>query len=190
MMAEEHCTSNRRSWGKLLAEAFLIILSVMLALTADSWRQSRLNEQMSQKALSNITREILENRAAIDAVLPTHMALLETLQGDDPPSGIDPSPAFIQDNAWDAAQAMDAVPYMDTDVVSIASRIHENQRQYQGIVAMINEVMLVETFHADESAISSGRIRDGLTVVVAHLTRLEMRLSQQYEEFLELGTTD
>jgi hypothetical protein len=189
-MAVEHGAMHRKSWIKLLAEAFLIILSVMLALTADSWRQDRVNEEMSQKALSNIRREILENLEAIEAVLPHHRALLGSLQGEDPPSGIDPSPAFIQNNAWEAAQAMEAVPYMDTDVVSIASRIHENQRQYQAIVAMINEVMLIETFRADESAISSGRIRDGLLVVVAHLTRLELRLKEHYKEYLDVGAVD
>jgi hypothetical protein len=59
-------------WGKLGAEAFLIVFSVLLALAVDEWRQDRADRQLVARIQETIHDELVRNRAIIVGRLPYH----------------------------------------------------------------------------------------------------------------------
>ncbi|MEJ2218763.1 MAG: hypothetical protein P8099_19425, partial [Gemmatimonadota bacterium] len=131
---------ERLPWAELLIEAALVVLSVLLALGLNSWRQHRTDQALADQAVRNLAREIRQNRAEVEKALPYHKTLLDTLGSAHPPLGIAARPAYVQNNAWQVAQSTGAVPYMDFPLVAAASAIQETQRQYQSTVQTINEV--------------------------------------------------
>ena len=175
---------SSRGWTRLLVEAVLVVGSVLLALALDDWREQRNNAELVRQTLANVQREIEENRAEIEEVLPYHRALLDSLRGPTPPNRITARSAFIQNSAWEAAQAVGAVPYMDVAVVAAVSRTQETQRQYQSAVETITEVGLLGTFGAGGEGFSLDRIPRGLALIVKNLTVLEERLLAHYEDAL------
>lgn len=176
---------RRLPWAELLLEAALVVLSVLLALGLNSWRQHRTDRALADQAVRNLAREIRQNRAEIEKTLPYHEMLLDTLRSAHPPLGITARPAYIQNNAWQVAQSTGAVPHMAFALVAAASAIQETQRQYQSTVQTINEVLLLGDFQA-RSAASMKRIPQGLAIMVSELYGLEKRLLDQYDEALAL----
>ena len=176
---------RRIHWAQVLVETTLVVLSVLLALGLNSWQQSRAELRTAARALLNLEREMRDNRDAIAEILPFHLALFDTLRSEHPPMGITNRSAAIENNAWEAAQALGALPRIDFDIVASASRIQETQRRYQSTAATIDGIMILGTFGAGGQGFSAERIPAGLLLVVAELLSLENQLIGQYEEALE-----
>jgi hypothetical protein len=58
----------------VLAEAALIVFSILLALYTNHWREQRVAHQRMQTALAEIRVELQQNRAILQNVLPYHLA--------------------------------------------------------------------------------------------------------------------
>jgi hypothetical protein len=172
-------------WLQLGLEAGLVVLSVLLALGLESWRRSAIEQDRAQRAIENVEQEIRDNQAAIQDVISVHRSLLDTLDSDTPPMGINASPASIQNNAWDAAQSMDAVAQMDVELVSVLSKVQETQQQYQQVSNISFEVLLRGTFGAGSEGFRAERIPQGLSTMVYRWVSLEQQLLEQYETALE-----
>lgn len=172
-------------WTQVVLEAVLVVLSVLLALGLNGWQQARADRRMADQALRNLEREIRGNRDAIADVLPVHRTLFDTLRSEDPPMGITSRTAAIENNAWEAAQALGALPWIEFDIVASASRIQETQRRYQSTVATVDGIMILGTFGAGGQSFSPERIPAGLLLVVAELLKLETELMDLYDEALE-----
>ena len=175
-------STNKLPWLQLGVEALLVVLSVLLALALNNWRDSQANEDMADRALRNLEREIRENRAEILAVLPYHKALLDTLRSENPPTGISMGAAAIQNNAWEAAQSAGVVAFLDFSIVAIASRIQETQRKYQSEVETISAIMLRGNFGGNYEL---ELVPNGLRIIVGELIGLEEKLLAQYNEAME-----
>jgi type II secretory pathway pseudopilin PulG len=139
-------TRDGLPWLQLGLEAGLVVLSVLLALGLESWRRSAVEQDRARRAIENVEQEIRNNQAAIQDVISVHRSLLDTLDSDTPPMGISASSASIQNNAWDAAQSMDAVAQLDADLVAALSKVQEIQQQYQQVSNISFEVLLQGTF--------------------------------------------
>jgi hypothetical protein len=72
-------------WGILMIEAIFVILSVLLALGLNSWRESRQNQDLAHRALNGLTEEFSSNCVLISRVQPYHS---EVARGDRPPEGL------------------------------------------------------------------------------------------------------
>ena len=50
-------------WTQFLVESFVVVLSVLLALALNTRHQDSINRELAQKAIFNLKREILHNKA-------------------------------------------------------------------------------------------------------------------------------
>lgn len=185
MLSNEEKT-RRIPWTQLFAEAGLVVLSVLLALALNSWHQDNINNDVAEQALRNLKREIIENKAQLDKAFPYHKNFLDSLKGKNPPTSIKGIFASVQNNAWDAAQAMGAIPYMDYSIVSMASGIQETQRQYQSTLETVNAIIILATFGAGGENFSAQRISTGLKSIVNELVYYEKKLNDQYDAALKV----
>ena len=60
----------RGGLGRSLFEMALVVISVLLALTVDNWREDREKSALTLSVLSTLAQELDANRAAIDEALP------------------------------------------------------------------------------------------------------------------------
>jgi hypothetical protein len=67
------------SWPRVLSEAAVIVASILLALAADAWWDTRQASQLESDALSALADEVLANQAALRADRETIEADLERL---------------------------------------------------------------------------------------------------------------
>lgn len=61
---------SRGGLGRSLFEMALVVISVLLALTVENWREDREKAALTQSVLSALAQELEANRAAIDEALP------------------------------------------------------------------------------------------------------------------------
>ena len=61
-------------------ESALIVLSILVALGLDEWRQNREDEENVQLALSNFASELLQNQARIEDAAPFNRGLRNVLR--------------------------------------------------------------------------------------------------------------
>ncbi len=177
---------NHIPWLKLLVEAGLVVLSVLLALILNNWRQDQINNDLAQKAVQNLQREIKENKAEVERAYKYHLNLLQKFSSKNPPTGIETKDAIIQNNAWNTAQSMGAIPYIDFSIVAIASSIQETQRQYQNVESVTNAIMLLGNFGAGGENFPMKRLPKGLNWILQELTSIEKILLKQYEKALKM----
>ena len=136
-------------WLPILLEAFIVVLGVVLALAVNEWREHYNRNQHAETALEGILSELDVNRKAIDSALTYHLQLADTLRGfmrqasqrrastalPYPDARLFSkgyiAPATLLTTAWDAANATDAVTYMNYADVLMLSRMYEKQRNYE-----------------------------------------------------------
>ncbi len=61
---------RRGGLGRSLFEMALVVISVLLALTVDNWREDREKATLTASVLGALAQELAANRAAIDEALP------------------------------------------------------------------------------------------------------------------------
>ncbi len=171
----------------LFLEALIVFLSVFLALGLESWRTNRANEQIANEALSNFEREVRSNLEEVQGAAAHQKELLEQLRGDR--RGVTINTATIMNNAWEIAQSSGAVSYLDFDVVDKASRIHELQRRYQQTAESSADIIYETNFKFIElrlEEVEDELLQNALIQLVNRLYQAEVRLIENYEEFLEM----
>lgn len=171
-----------RPWLLLFLEAVIVCLSVFLALGLDSWRSTNLAEEMAIQTLDNFEREVRMNKEAVQESLEHHTALIDELLGDR--RGINLQTALIRNNAWEIAQFTGAVSNLDFEIVDFASRIQEQQRQYQRIVESSTDLIYQGNF-MDLENLDDERLQSALLFLVNRLARAEQQLIESYKDFLE-----
>jgi Tfp pilus assembly protein PilE len=65
---------------KALFEAALIVLSVLLALAVDEWREDRQRAERAEVALRSIRAELQENLQSVERARANHLAMRDSLQ--------------------------------------------------------------------------------------------------------------
>jgi len=126
---------------KALFESALIVLSVLLALAVDEWREDRARQRRVAESLEGIRAELAENRRLVREAERYHTALADTFAAlagrgvarPDPsvhPQGL-LSPAAVLRNAWESAEssgALNDIPYAQ---VLRLSRVYARQAEYE-----------------------------------------------------------
>ncbi len=72
--------NEKLSWKKILLEAALIVLSVLLALFINEWKSNYNDQQETDRMMENIITEISNNQVFIDSLIPYHISVLEKIQ--------------------------------------------------------------------------------------------------------------
>lgn len=183
-------SSSASDWlPKVLFESFLIVISILVALALDEWREQREDDQMVRQALLNFANELVQNRARIEDATPFNQGLLNVLQGNherNEVSTIDEfvmmvesySPVVLQSTAWDTALATGSLAKMDYNLVSALSLTYNMQSRYQiATRSGMEEIMNPQTLSAEQmnlAVLNSIRyLRDA--------TSMEVELSAVYD---------
>ena len=133
--------SRWRPWlGKALFESALIVLSVLLALTLDSWRESRARARSLAEARTSLIEELRFNRQllASDRYLPHHKRLHELYEGMEASGKIDQANALfktgvhvapLRDAAWRIFLASDVASDLPFTQRAMLAGIYAGQDQ-------------------------------------------------------------
>jgi len=116
-------------WTLLIAEAVLIVLSVLLALGVESWREERAQQASALQALQGVVDEFDANCRQIVAVSGYHEAVIGE-QHD--PQGI--QVGLLRSDAWDVVKTTGSAAWLDYELVAIAAEINANHGDHRAIV--------------------------------------------------------
>ncbi len=126
----------------MLFESALIVLSILVALGLDEWREDRQDEETVQLALSNFASELRQNQARVEDAAPFNQGLRSVLrnryQSEDIGS-VDEfvnmvesyTPVVLQSAAWETALATGSLAKMEYELVSALSLTYSLQNRYQ-----------------------------------------------------------
>ena len=64
---------RKPAWlAEVLVQSVMIVLSILLALWVDEWKQHSAEQRLAEVSLSNFLHEVQQNQARLDDILPYH----------------------------------------------------------------------------------------------------------------------
>jgi hypothetical protein len=126
---------------QVIIESILIVLSILVALGLDSWRQTQEDEEFVRTALSNFLIEIEQNQNRVADAAPFNLGLRLVLGRHYAVDDIDSvdqfvsmvesyAPAALQSTAWDTALATGSLAKMEYNLVTALSLTYSLQERY------------------------------------------------------------
>ena len=135
-------------WSLLAVEALLIVLSVLLALGVDSWREEREHRALAERALQGFVDEARANCERIQATKAYHRAVLD---GERPPHGM--QVGLLRNDAWEVVKTTGAAGWLDYEIVAVMSEISARQRDHRTTIqAYLQAVFTLALPTGDASA--------------------------------------
>jgi len=116
-------------WKLLTAEAVLIVLSVLLALGVDSWREAREERTLADRALLGFIDEARANCRRIRSLTDYHRAVVD---GESDPRGI--QVGLLRNDGWEVVKTTGAAGWLDYNLVAVMSEISARQRDHRATV--------------------------------------------------------
>jgi hypothetical protein len=189
-----------RPWlGKALFESALIVLSVLLALTLDSWRDSRARARSLEEARASLIEELRFNRAllASDEYLPHHRKLHEIYDGMETSGNTDQANALfrggvhvapLRDAAWRiflSSSVASELPFADR---AMLAGIYAGQEHLLGIHQAATGFLIAPRTDYDNPAFLKSFVRS-VDLYLTDVVVGEIRLIELYDEgAAKLGT--
>ena len=126
---------------QVIIESILIVLSILVALGLDSWRQNKEDEEFVRTALSNFLIEIQRNKTQLEVNAPFNIGLRKVMNRHYLEGDLDTvdefvsmvesyGPATLRQTAWDTALATGSLAKMDYDLVTALSHTYSLQDRY------------------------------------------------------------
>jgi len=154
--------ASESSWiSQGVFQSVLIIMSILIALAFDGWREEAEEEELVERAIYSFEQEIRSNNGRIGAVIPFHNALYEILSRNQSEGDItdvsqldDIVQSFqtvrLEHTAWDTAVATGALARMDYGLVNALSLTYSLQERYladyeAGVLALEGRVPFMDT---------------------------------------------
>jgi hypothetical protein len=125
---------------RVFVESVLIVISILLALAVDQWRESSNNRHLAQQSLEIFQREIRQNLAKLEDALPFHQGMRNVVAGmaAGPEEGADLQtlmeglePLVLQNTAWETALATGALTHIDVNTVNALSLTYSHQERFR-----------------------------------------------------------
>lgn len=127
---------------QVMFESALIVVSILVALGLDEWREKREAAELVRNSLTTFLIEIEQNRNRVEDAVPFNQGLRQVLAShyfDDDIETVDEfvsmiesySPAALQSTAWDTALATGSLAKMEYTVVTALSLTYGLQNRYQ-----------------------------------------------------------
>ncbi len=122
----------------------LIVISILVALYLDEWRDDRQDAENIEDALAYFVSEIQQNRARVEDAAPFNQGLRHVLSRRQEVRAIESvatfvnifesyNPVVLQSTAWETAIATGALAKMDYKLVSALSLTYSLQNRYQQV---------------------------------------------------------
>lgn len=165
-------------WGLLSVEALLVVLSVLLALALNSWREGRANKALALRSLQSVVDEADVNCSRIRNLQEYHRAVADRERE---PEGI--QVGLIRNDAWQSAQSTGAAAYVDYDIAAIIGKIHASQADHRTIMEAHIQAMFVALGGGKE--LGKGIHGDADIATIRELVRIQDQLLEVYEELAE-----
>jgi hypothetical protein len=176
--------------SRALFESALIVVSILVALGLDEWRDNRQDEQVIRHALASFRSEIRQNKARVEDAASFNLGLRNVLSrhyADDDISSIDDfvtmvesySPVVLQSTAWETALATGSLAKMNYNLVSALSLTYSLQNRY----TMASRSSMSEL--TSPQNLAEGRLKLAVYNSIRYLdtiTSMEAELSGVYDE--------
>jgi hypothetical protein len=181
------------SWMlRVLVESFFIVLSILLALAMENWRENADHRQVALQSLRVFEREINQNLARLDDVAPYHAGLrsvvIEALanpsQAADMRSIVEGlrTPVLLN-TAWQTSLATGAVTYIGVETVSALSVMSSHQERFREDVRATQPSLFIG------GNPSPAELERSVREILAHLNELvagEAFMRGVYQEALDV----
>jgi len=126
---------------QVIIESVLIVVSILVALGLDEWREKREDEEFVRTALSNFLIEVRQNKNRVEDAAPFNKGLRQVLSQhyvNEDITTVDEfvnmveiySPAGLQSTAWDTALATGSLAKMEYNLVTALSLTYSLQSRY------------------------------------------------------------
>jgi hypothetical protein len=184
---------RRPAWiARLVVESALIVLSVLVALAVDEWRDDRAMRARSREAVAAIVAEINANKKAAQSATQHHdkvhaelkaMVAANAVTVDALSRGVF-KPAVLLEAAWVTARDTGALAPLPLDVVLRLSRLYERQAKYTELASSIGEDFYVDLRRRGASAVLLDSV-PGFGALTADFAGREAGLVAGYDEALQ-----
>jgi len=183
--------SNRKiSWKLLSLESLLVVLSVLLALGLNSWRENRSNQELAVRALKSVSNEFSANCTRINNLHTYHK---EVASGDRESEGL--QIGLIQNSAWEAARSTGAIAFIIYETASLIEQIYVTQGDHRSlyqsyIQALLTKVGTEEKLEQVHGLLDIVTIRELVRKqesLLGYYSELKTLLESNYEDEIPLN---
>ena len=169
---------------QVIIESILIVVSILIALGLDGWRENRADEEFVRTALSNFLIEIQQNQNRVADAAPFNQGLRIVLNQHYVADDIASVEEFVnmvesfssaapQSTAWDTALATGSLAKMDYNLVTALSLTYSLQDRYDLTTRAGMSDLTSPQYLSDDklklAVYNSIRFLDGVTSMEAEL---------------------
>lgn len=184
---------RKPAWlAEVIVQSIAVTVSILLALWVDQWKQRRAARDLATESMSNFAKEIRQNEARLDDVLPYHEGLRSMLQQVESSHsvhtqaefqsaiGIDGlRPPSLLQTAWQTAVATGALTHLDYETVAALSLTYTLQDRFrEDSRAGFQSVMQASDFRPGEGDMAVHSADNYLREVVNSETDLRATYAQ------------
>jgi hypothetical protein len=136
---------RKPAWlAEVIVQSIAVTVSILLALWVDQWKQRRAAHNLATESMINFAKEIRQNKARLDDILPYHEGMRSMLEHVDSTHeirtqsqfqgtvGIDGlRPPSLLQTAWQTAVATGALTHLDYETVAALSLTYTLQDRFR-----------------------------------------------------------
>jgi hypothetical protein len=136
---------RKPAWlAEVIVQSIAVTVSILLALWVDQWKQRRAARDLAAESMVNFVKEIRQNEARVDDILPYHQGILSMLKNVESSHsihtqsefqsavGIDAlRPPYLLQTAWQTAVATGALTHLDYRAVAALSLTYTLQDRFR-----------------------------------------------------------
>lgn len=184
-----------RGWAaRMVFEALLIVLSILLALAVNQWQDARRERRLADQALASFRQEIAANRQRLRELVPYHERIRDEMRRLDSEGAVTRyadlrkirgfqgfRPAFLLETAWRTAIATGALTHIDYRTATALSMTYTLQERVDELNRVTLPAMFAGGALSDEQA--AGTLRQG-AAYLTDISGLEREVLVAYDEML------
>jgi len=136
---------RKPAWlAEVIVQSIAVTVSILLALWVDQWKQRRAARDLATESMSNFVKEIRQNEARVDDILPYHLGLRSMLAQEESTHSIHTQAEFqntigvdglrppsLLQTAWQTAVATGALTHLDYETVAALSLTYTLQDRFR-----------------------------------------------------------